>query len=235
MLSRRFLLAAIASLAVSAISPHLSAEDAPEPDALTIQNWTQRSYAMQENQTLKGQLRKEALEVPLELSLAARNIRFKFFNPAQIINLDINEKGYVLREVVKGSNNPIPAAKYATAVRGTDITYEDLSLRFLYWPNPVKLEDDSVSHRNCWRIRINNPNKTGAYGVAIIWVDKQSGGILQMYGYDFTGKLIKRYKILSGQKVNGNWTLKEMSVETIDPASEGKKVTGRTYLTLDRN
>jgi hypothetical protein len=159
-------------------------------------------------------------------------IRFRFENPAQIIHLDLNDKGFVLREVVRGSNAPVPARRYAEKVRATDVTYEDLSLRFLYWPNPVKLEDEVIKHRTCWKVRLTNPGTSGAYGTAIIWVDRGSGGILRMDGYNREGRLIKRYEVISGMKVGGGWMLKKMRIESLDPATA--RVIGRTYLELEK-
>jgi hypothetical protein len=204
-----------------------------EPTAEQIQKLVKVSYIRQD-MNLKGELRNDAsgAEVPFTLSMLQNTIRFRFENPMQIIHLDLNDKGFVLREVVRGSNSPVPPRRYAEKVRGTDVTYEDLSLRFLYWPNPVKLEDEVIKHRNCWKVRLNNPGASGAYGSAIIWVDRGSGGILRMDGYNREGRLIKRYEVISGMKVGDGWMLKKMRIETLDPASA--KVIGRTYLELEK-
>lgn len=231
----RLLPLALLALALSLLVPlhSLPAQKAPEPTAEEIQQAVRFSYVGQD-MTLKGRLRNHntGVEVPIELSMLKNTIRFRFENPVQIINLDLNDKGFVLREVARGRNAPVPRSKYGEKIRGTDITYEDVSLRFLYWPNPVKLEKETVKHRTCWKLRLDNPDTSGAYSVAFIWVDPGSGSIMRMEGYNREGKLIKRYEIISGMKVGDAWMLKQMRIESIDPAT--RKRTGRTYLELEK-
>lgn len=233
-MNRRHFLPLLTLPALAALFPaSIFAQDAPEPAAEDIQRLVRLSY-IRKDMTLNGKLRNSTTgaEAPFVLSMLENTIRFRFDNPTQIINLDLNDKGFVLREVVRGKNTPVPQKRYAEKIRATDISYEDLSLRFLYWPNPVKAGEETVKHRSCWKLRLTNPDASGSYGTAIIWVDKGSGGILQMEGYDRQGKLIKRYNIVSGMKVNDAWMLKQMRIETYDVAT-GKRI-GRTYLELEK-
>jgi hypothetical protein len=231
--TRRSFLPWLAIVPMMPVSSLLRAQDTAEPTAEEIQRLVKLSYIRQK-MTLKGQLRNDetGTEAPFELSMLENTIRFRFDNPVQIINLDLNDKGFVLREVVKGKNAPVPKARYAETIRGTDITYEDVSLRFLYWPKPVKLDKETVKHRTCWKLRLDNPDSSGAYGVAFIWVDSGSGSIMRMEGYDRQGKLIKRYEVISGMKVGDGWMLKQMRVESFNP--ENRKRIGRSYLELEK-
>jgi hypothetical protein len=229
-MNRRRLLHALALLIAW---PTLRAQDASDLEAEDIQRAVKGSYVRQ-NMSINGKLRNDTTgaEAPFVLSMLENTIRFRFNNPPQIINLDLNNKGFILRELVKGSDSPVPKAKYAEKIRGTDITYEDVSMRFLYWPNPVKLDNETVNHRTCWKLRLNNPDASGAYGVALLWVDRGSGSLMQMEGYDRQGKFIKRYKVISGMKVGDGWMLKQMRIESFDPNT--KKSIGRTYLELEK-
>ncbi len=234
-MTRRRLLLLSALLAASVpMAPLLRAADEPEPSAEEIQNLVRASYVQQDRPPINGRLRNDTgnTEAKFVLSMGQSVISFRFSEPVQIIRLDLSDKTFVLREVMKGSDVKVPAKRYTEKVRGTDVTYEDLSLRFLYWPKPVKLEGDTVKHRACYRIRMTNPDSSGEYGTAIIWIDKGSGGIMRMEGYNRAGKLIKRYEVTSGMKVEGEWMLKQMRVETLNP--DTKKVIGRTYLELEK-
>jgi hypothetical protein len=51
-----------------------------------------------------------------------------------------------------------------------------------------------------------------------------------MEGYDSAGKMIKRFEVVSAQKIEGRWYLKQMRVETIEPQSG--RVAARTYLEI---
>lgn len=229
MISRRLLLR-LPLLVLAAAAPLPAQEPSPEQ----IQQLVKQSY-IRTDMSLRGKLRNAAsgVEAPFTLSMAGNTIRFRFDNPPQVIHLDLNDKGFILREVVRGRNAPVPAARYDETIRGTDITYEDLSLRFLYWPNPKRLPDEVISHRNCWKLQIANPGGAGRYGTAIIWVDQKSGAIVQMEAYDRGGHLMKRFKITSGMKVGDGWMLKQMRVESFAPGQPRKPV-GRTYLELEK-
>ncbi len=221
-------------LSLSTLSPWIAGRaGAQEPLADEVQAMVRHSYVRQ-NMTLKGKLRNDATGavVPFTLSMLENTIRFRFDNPTQIINLDLNDKGFVLREVVRGKNTVVPRARYTEKVRSTDITYEDLSMRFLYWPNPQKLPDETVKRLDCYKLRLDNPDATGDYGIAHIYVGKKSAAILRMEGFNRQGRPIKRYEVIAGMKVGNGMMLRQMRVETFDAATS--KTTGRTYLELEK-
>ena len=53
-----------------------------------------------------------------------------------------------------------------------------------------------------------------------------------MEGYDSAGKLIKRFEVVSAQKIEDRWYLKQMRVEKKDPQSG--RVMARTYLEIKK-
>ena len=63
-------------------------------------------------------------------------------------------------------------------------------------------------------------------------VDKDGGALMKLEGYDWNGKLAKRFTVVSGQKIEGRWYLKEMRIEAFDPVT-GKSGT-RTYLEIKK-
>jgi len=65
-----------------------------------------------------------------------------------------------------------------------------------------------------------------------LWADKDNGALMRMEGYDSAGKLIKRFEVVSAQKIEDRWYLKQMRVEKIDPKSG--KATARTYLEINK-
>ena len=70
---------------------------------------------------------------------------------------------------------------------------------------------------------------------ALTWAvefDKDGGSLMQMEGFDRAGKLIKRFQVVSAQKIENRWYLKQMRVETVDPHLG--RVTGRTYLEINK-
>lgn len=161
--------------------------------------------------------------VPFLLSLKPEAIRFIFDDPAQIIYVDTRNQKFSLLEGIGGKEmTPVSPAKYDEKIRGTDITYDDLSMRFLYWPNAKIVRQERVKARDCVVVRVRNPDGSGAYATVDIWIDKQSGGMLKMMGYNLEGRPIRRFEVLHGKKFGDVWMVDEMRVETISPTSGGR-------------
>jgi len=107
-----------------------------------------------------------------------------------------------------------------------------LALKFLYWPNARVTGSAFIRTRNCWKLQLQPPADDPQYGSILLWVDKDSGTLMRMEGYDSAGKLIKRFEVVSAQKIEDRWYLKQMRVEQIDPKSN--KVTARSYLEINK-
>lgn len=176
------------------------------------------------NQDFTGVLRLGiAKKVPFLMSLKPQSIRFIFEDPAQVILLDTRDGNFSLFEGVGGADlKPVEPSKYADKIRGTDVTYDDLSMRFLYWPNAKIVRSEKVKQRDCWYVRVLNPDGRGAYATVDVWIDKETGGMLKMLGYNRQGRAIRRFEVLHGKKFGDVWMVDEMRIETISPANSGQ-------------
>lgn len=175
------------------------------------------------NRDFKGALRMGITKkVDFLLSLKPEAIRFLFNEPAQVILLDTREQRFALFEGIDGAElKPVPAAKYGDAVRGTDVTYEDLSMRFLYWPGARIVTQEKLKGRDTIRVGLRNPDGAGNYATAEVWIDKLSGGMMKMIGYDRSGRAIRKFEVLSGKKFGDIWMVDEMRIETVTGAAGG--------------
>lgn len=192
------------------------------------------SRALRDDTVLPGVLTKGGRSVPFTVTLKDSLLRFVFENPRQIINLDITDKGYRLREVSANTNREIPAAMYSTGVRGTDLTYDDISMRYLYWPKKVKVGEETIKTQRCYVVDLINPpqQRLGEYYLVRIFVHKKTGGLMRMQAYDWNGKKIKVCAVTEGMKINGATVLKTMDVIRYVPGTE--KVVGETFLELKK-
>ncbi|MBL9160371.1 MAG: outer membrane lipoprotein-sorting protein [Verrucomicrobiales bacterium] len=171
-------------------------------------------------------------KVPFLLSLKTDSIRFIFDNPAQVIYLDTRNQRFGLFEGVGGAEmQPVPPAKFGEKVRGTDITYDDLSMRFLYWPNARIVRQEKVKGRDCILLSIRNPDGAGAYSSVDVWIDKLSGGMIKMIGNDHGGRPIRRFEVLSGKKFDDIWMVDEMRIESVTGLTGGT-VTSSTRMQI---
>lgn len=209
----------------------LTAAD-PQPTGDEVLRLVRMSQALQDLNKLKGKLRNDdtGKEYPMELTMSDNVIRFLFRDPNEIINLDLNDNGTKLSRIMAGGKMEMPLTLYAETVRGTDINYEDLSMRFLYWPGSKIIGEDSMSLQKCWIVRVTNPDGRGPYGTVDAWIAKSSGAMMQMEAYDAKGKKVKQFKVRKGQKYKGAYILKQMRVESFDDKGDVK---GRTYLEIE--
>jgi Outer membrane lipoprotein-sorting protein len=203
----------------------------PPPSAKEILDSVRMLETRQEID-LQGQLRENGNIVPFHLIQTGPLIRYSFENPEEVLQLRLGENGSRLDLVTDTGTEAFVAAKLDQKIRDTGITYEDLALKFLYWPNARVLGDETVRTRSCWKLQLRAPSRDSQYSNIFLWVDKASGALMRMEGYDWSAQLAKRFEVVSAQKINNRWFLKQMRVEELQPGTN--KVQSRTYLEIKK-
>ena len=191
-----------------------------------------RLQQAQQQLELEGQLREGDKVFPFRLTQTGPVIRYSFSNPAEALQLRLGENDSRLEEVTKEGVEKITAAEFDRKVRGTSVTYEDLALKFLYWPDARVTGENSIRSRNCWKLELKAPSRQSQYSNVYLWVDKASGAIMRMDAFNWQGQLAKRFEVISGQKIEGRWFLKQMRIEEF--AAGTNKVQTRTYLEIKK-
>ena len=179
---------------------------------------------------LHGQLRQEATVVPFQLIEEGPRVRYIFSDPPETLQLQIGENESKLELVTKSGAEKVAPADFDQKVRGTDVTYEDLALKFLYWPDAQLMGTDNIRTRNCWKLQMRAPNQRSQYGSIMLWVDKNGGALMRMEGYNPGGQMIRRFEVVAAQKIDNRWFLKRMRIEQLQPGT--KHVVSRTYLEI---
>jgi hypothetical protein len=181
---------------------------------------------------LQGQLRSDATVIPFRITQTGPVIRYTFANPPEVVQLRLGDNNSRLDLVNENSTKKFAASRLDDKIGGTGITYGDLALKFLYWPDAQVVGADTLRTRSCWKLRLTAPDKDSPYRSILLWVDKESGAIMRMEAYDSKGALTKRFEVVSAQKIEGRWFLKQMRVEEMDSASN--KVKSRSYLEIKK-
>ncbi len=181
---------------------------------------------------LQGQLRQNDVVIPFQLVQNGPLIRYSFTNPDEVLQLRLGENSSRLDLVSEGEAEKFRASKLDQRIRGTSVTYEDLSFKFLYWPTARVLGEEKVRTRICWKLQLRAPSHESQYSNVLLWVDKASGALMRMEGYDWNAQLAKRFEVVSAQKIEGRWFLKQMRVEEFQPGTS--HVQARTYLEIKR-
>jgi hypothetical protein len=191
-----------------------------------------RSAQAHINQPLSGRLRPENGDsIPFQLQLGGSEFVYKFVNPAETIKLQLTDTGSVLTDQTANGQQVLSGARLNESVRGTDITYEDLSLRFIYWKNAKYEGGQRVRSITCSIVLVQPSSRNTEYGAVRLWIAKDRGALIKAEGYNWQGKAVKRFEVISGQQIEGKTIFKQIRIERLDPQSG--KVISRTYLELD--
>jgi hypothetical protein len=191
-----------------------------------------RMIEAQQQIDLQGQLRQNDVVVPFRLTQNGPLIRYSFTNPGEVLQLRLGEESSRLDLVTGAGTEKFAVSKLSQKIRGTSVSYEDLAFKFLYWPAARVLGVENVRTRNCWKLQLRAPSHESQYFNVLLWVDKTSGALMRMEGYDWNGQLAKRFEVVSVQKVDNRWFLKQMRIEELQPGTN--KVQARTYLEIKR-
>jgi hypothetical protein len=209
----------------------LSIHAQPAPSAQDILA-SVRMMEAQQQLDLQGQLRQNEVIVPFRLTQNGPLIRYSFINPNEVLQLRLGEKSSRLDLVTGAGTEKFAASKLNQKIRGTSVSYEDLALKFLYWPAARVLGEENVRTRNCWKLQLRAPSRESQYSNVLLWVDKASGALMKMEGYDWNAQLAKRFEVVSGQKIENRWFLKQMRIEELQPGTN--HVQARTYLEIKK-
>lgn len=181
---------------------------------------------------LEGQLRIEATVIPFRMTQTGPVIRYTFANPPEVLQLRLGENGSRLDLVTENSTKKFSASRLDERIGGTGITYGELALKFLYWPNAQVIGAEDIRTRDCWKLRLAAPSRDSPYSTVVLWVDKESGAMMRMEGYDRNGHIAKRFEVVSAQKIDGRWFLKQMRIEELQPGTN--QVRSRSYLEIKK-
>ena len=202
---------------------------AQAPDAKAILEGARMSATLTKlEKGLSGHLRKGNQKTPVTLFLMGKDIQFQFTEkdqPLRIFHMRIGDEAFNLFEIIDGKTVRFPADKIVAPIAGTDLTYEDLALRFFYWPGPRLEGEEQVGGQPCYKIRIDKPKgAAGRYEVVYVWVHTKFGAFMKIRGHDQNGGLVKEFQVEDIMQIaKDTWTLRKMQVATHDPAS-GRRI-----------
>src|SRR5580704_7626004 len=218
----------VIALLAAGLIPHLCSA---QQDANAILDQI-RSAQAQISRTLTGRLRPENGDpIPFQLQLKGPEFDYKFTNPPETIKLQMTDSGSVLTDEKSAGQQILAGSRLSEPVRGTDITYEDLSLRFIYWKNAKFEGEQRVRTITCSIVLVQPSARNSEYGSVRLWIAKDRGALIKAEGYNLQGKTIKRFEVISGQQIEGKTIFKQIRIERLDPLNG--KVISRTYLELD--
>lgn len=196
-----------------------SALFAQQPDPNRILEGARLSAALTKiDQGLKGHLSHNGSKIPITIFLKGKDIQFQFLENKtwRVFHLRLNDEQYDLFEIINGKTIDFPRQKLTESIAGTDLTYEDLALRFFYWPNPKLEGTEKIGTEETFKLRLNKPAQAaGNYFAVYVWVHSKFGAFMKIHGHAKNGKLLKEFLVEDVMKVSDEvWTLRKMQVSS---------------------
>jgi hypothetical protein len=95
----------------------------------------------------------------------------------------------------------------------TDLTWIDLSLSFLWWPDGETIATEKVRGRSCYVMELPAPDDGSSELAAVrLWVDSEIPMLLKAEAFNPMGERVRKLTVESFKKVNGVWFIKDINV-----------------------
>lgn len=220
--------------AASLLITTLANAQAPDPERI-LEGARLSAALTQLDEGLEGNLSHNGKRTRIQIFLKGKNIQFQFEesrNNWKFFHLRLNNDRYDLFEIVNGKTIDFPRNKLTESIAGTDLTYEDLALRFFYWPNPKLEGKENIGLEDTFKLRLNKPSgAAGNYFAVYVWVHQKFGAFMKIHGHAKNGDLLKEFQVEDVMKVSDNvWTLRKMQVSSY---KNGRR-TSITDMTLNK-
>lgn len=128
---------------------------------------------------------------------------------------------------------PAPMPGLYDAVQGTDVSWTDLSLSFLWWRGGSVVATNEVRGRRCYVVEVpappsagreTAPGKMAPYRSVRLWIDAEIHMLLQAEGLNASGRAVRRLWVKSFKKVNDTWMIKDLEVQEANSGRRTKLV-----------
>ncbi|OQW95301.1 MAG: hypothetical protein BWK77_07735 [Verrucomicrobia bacterium A1] len=102
-----------------------------------------------------------------------------------------------------------------TPIEGTDISWLDLSLSFLWWSGGQTVGAEKIKGRFCHIVDLPAPESDSASCAGVrLWIDPEIHILLQAATYDREGQLLKLLEVKSFRKIGDVWVIQNIDVQS---------------------
>ncbi len=101
----------------------------------------------------------------------------------------------------------------ADAIRGTDLTWLDLTLSFLWWEDARLDGEEDFRGSRCDKVLVTPPRPIPGCAAMRLWIDRRLGFIRQVEQLDAGGARVRRMWVSSVAKSGDRWMIRNMEVE----------------------
>ena len=223
----KYPLALSAALLLLALQPGLPLRADPDtsrptPPVGLIQARVFRNLNLQDFK-LDGVLHTKKNIYPMVMKTKLREMVYAFKEqPLQIrVVLDPDHATVERRKKESDAWQTVTGKGLRETILDTDITFEDLSLGFMFWDRVTSIGCDSIKTLPAWCLEATPPDGvTSSYAKVRYWISSQYFAFLRVDGYNGKGEIIKRVEVNGVTQIGDAYVIKEMAVSTMIPGRE---------------
>lgn len=101
----------------------------------------------------------------------------------------------------------------ADAIQGTDLTWLDLTLSFLWWDDARLDGDEDFRGSRCDKVIVAPPRPIPGCAAMRLWIDRRLRFIRQVEQLDAAGRRVRRMWVSSVARSGDRWMIRNMEVE----------------------
>lgn len=112
------------------------------------------------------------------------------------------------------ATTPTNTPSLTSRVQGTDITWLDLSLEFLWWPGAKKFGEDRYKGMTCDVLIIPAPKDTPNCSAVKVWIARKQRAMVKAEQMNARGTVTRSMTVESIMKRNDRWMIKELEIRS---------------------
>jgi len=114
-----------------------------------------------------------------------------------------------------------PAPKLGARIQDTALSWVDLTLSFVWWPEGRTIGREEIRGQPCYVVdRRPGPGDDNSYGSVRLWIDTRVSMLLQAEGSDRLGDLRRRLLVKSFKKINDEWMIKDLEFDDLQTGTK---------------
>lgn len=118
-------------------------------------------------------------------------------------------------QLEQGDGTPAVVPSLAAHVQGTDLTWLDLTLSFLWWRDARLEEPATLRGRLCDVVVATPPDPLPGCAGMRLWIDRQLRFLMQAEQLGPQGEPVRRMWVRSVRKIDDRWIIRDMEIENV--------------------
>lgn len=121
--------------------------------------------------------------------------------------------GAVETSYFDGAGVRLPTPGLAEPVAGTDISWLDISLSYLWWTDGRLLAPETFKGALCDIAEMRPPQPIPGCASVRLWIDRKRGFLRKAEQFDESGKCVRWMWVASVGKINDRWMIRNLEVK----------------------